>query len=512
MSEDEPVLSFGRRLAELADEHPDTVSIVEILEHGEERSTSWGELDDLAVRLALNLREQGLGYGERLAVCLPSSIAHLVACGAAWKLGAVPVAVRWDLPGWELQRVLSSLRPRVVLAGEPAAVLDQVARQPAPLEDLVSPHRFGVCSSGSTGLPKVILHAAPAIDRSSTRVTSAVVEAYRTVTAPQRLLVPNALYHSSSITTATLNLMAGGRTLLLERFDARRMIDAVVRHRVTGFMAPTPILLRLARQPDVSPGVFESVEWVQHGASPLPDWLGRFWISLLGPERFFTSYGSAEGVGLVACSGEEWLQHPGTLGRGLLGTEVAILDDAGRRLPPHRIGRIFTRRPGGPVGTYVGEAVNPIEARSDGFATVGDLGWIDDQGYLYLADRRVDLIVSGGANVYPAEVEAAIGEHPDVADVVVIGLPDEEWGHRVHAIVEPVAPAVVTPEAIREFARQRLARYKVPKTVELVDRIPRSEALKVSRARLVEERTTGAGGGRSPSSPVAGSETRRLDG
>lgn len=487
----ESTLSFGRRLAELAAAQPDAVSVVEVSGEGTERTLSWGELDDLSLRLATTLRDDGLGYGDMVAVCLPNCAAHLVASAAAWKLGAVPVSVRWDLPDWELQRVLGVLCPRLVLAGDPEAVLDRAAARPDDLEDLVSPHRFGVCSSGSTGTPKVVLHSSPAVDRPSQRVTSAVVEAYRTISAPQTLLVPNALYHSSSITTVTLNLMAAGRTVLLGRFDASRLLDVVARHRVTGFMAPTPILLRLARYPDISAEAFESVEWVQHGAAPLPEWLAQFWISFLGGERFFTSYGSAEGVGLVACRGDEWLQHPGTLGRGVLGTELAIFDDAGRRLPPHQVGNIHTRRPGGPAGTYVGEAVNPLEVRPDGFATVGDLGWTDDEGYLYLADRRVDLIVSGGANVYPAEVEAAVGEHPAVADVVVIGLPDEEWGRRVHAIVQPTAPAAVTPEAIREFARKRLARYKVPKTVEMVDRIPRSAAMKVNRTRLVEERTTG---------------------
>lgn len=487
----ESATSFGGRLAELAVEHPDAAAVVELTEDGEERSVSWGEFDDLAVRLATALRDEGLDHGGTLALCLPNSIAHLVSYAAAWKLGAVPVSVRWDLPDWELRRVLRVLRPRLTLAGDPAAVLQRLPKHRAELEDLVSPHRFGVCSSGSTGTPKVILHSSPALDRPSQRVTSAVVEAYMSLSAPQTLLVPNALYHSSSITTTTLNLMSGGRTILLGRFDSSRLLDALPRHRVTGFMAPTPILLRLARHPRVSSAVFEAVEWVQHGAAPLPDWLARFWISLLGEERFFTSYGSAEGAGLVACRGDEWLQHPGTLGRGVLGTEVAILDDEGRCLPPHEVGCIYTRRPGGPAGTYVGEAVNPLVTGPDGFATVGDLGWTDEGGYLFLADRRVDLIVSGGANVYPAEVEAAVGEHPGVADVVVIGLPDDEWGHRVHAIVEPAARAAVTPEAIRDFARRRLARYKVPKTIEFVDRIPRSAAMKVNRARLIEERATG---------------------
>jgi bile acid-coenzyme A ligase len=264
--------------------------------------------------------------------------------------------------------------------------------------------------------------------------------------------------------------------------------ETVEREGVTGFMAPTPMLLRLARHPGLRRERFDSIEWVQHGASPLPDWLARFWIDFLGPERFFTSYGAAEAVGVVACRGEEWLAHPGTLGRGALGTDVVVLDDEGRRLAPHEIGQIYLRRPGGPSGTYAGRGVAPLAIDPDGFASVGDLGWLDEDGFVYLSDRRVDLIVSGGANVYPAEVEAAVGEHPDVDDVVVIGLPDEEWGKRVHAIVQRAPAAALTEEDVRTFVRARLARYKVPKTVEFVEQIPRSAATKVNRAALIEER------------------------
>src|SRR6185312_6363230 len=134
-----------------------------------------------------------------------------------------------------------------------------------------------------------------------------------------------------------LNLVSGNHTIVLERFEADVLIAVVARQRVTGFMAPTPMLLRLARSGGLAAADFASVEWVQHGASPLPGWLARFWIHLLGPERFFTSYGAAEAVGVVACRGDEWLAHPGTLGRGVLGTDVVVRDDDGRRLGPHEV-------------------------------------------------------------------------------------------------------------------------------------------------------------------------------
>jgi bile acid-coenzyme A ligase len=486
--EDSGRIGYGARVRQLALTQGSEPAVTEVSATGAQRSLSWRHLDDLAGRLATTLQEEGLGRGDSLAVCLPNCLEHFVADVAAWKLGAIPVAIRWDLPEWELTRLLDVLSPRIAVRHGADAVTARLASDALPVTEVVSPHRFGVCSSGSTGLPKVIMHASPGLHTEGQRSTSAVVEAYRTLSTPQTLLVPNALYHSASITTAVLNLVSGNHTVVLERFTPEGLQETVARHGVTGFMAPTPMLLRLARSPELKRESFGSVEWVQHGASPLPEWLARFWIDLLGPERFFTSYGAAEAVGVVACRGDEWLAHPGTLGRGALGTDIVVLGDDGERLAPHEVGMIHLRRPGGPSGTYAGRGVAPLEVDRDGFATVGDLGWLDEDGFAYLSDRRVDLIVSGGVNVYPAEVEEAVGEHPEVADVIVIGLPDEEWGKRVHAIVQRSPAGTLSEDEVRAFVRSRLAPYKVPKTVEFVGQIPRSAATKVNRTALIEER------------------------
>ena len=283
--------------------------------------------------------------------------------------------------------------------------------------------------------------------------------------------------------------MAGECIVLLERFNAERILNLVERYRVTGFIAATPMLQRLAQVPDVGSRDLSSLEWVQQGASALPVWLGRRWCELIGPEHFFLSYGASEGHGLACCRGDEWLAHPGTLGRPLMGTEVKILDQDGEELPTGEIGGIYMRSPLGAGVTYIGENVTQLAPTPDGFVTVGDMGWVDEEGWLYMADRRVDMIVTGAANVYPAEVESALSEHPQVRDVVVIGLRDPEWGRRVHAIIEP---ADVThppdPADIIAFARERLSPYKVPKTVEFLDALPRSDAMKLNRGALVLER------------------------
>jgi hypothetical protein len=178
------------------------------------------------------------------------------------------------------------------------------------------------------------------------------------------------------------------------------------------------------------------------------------------------------------------------------GTEIDVRSESGESLPAGEIGGIYLRTPTGPLATYVGSDVKPMDTASDGFTSVGDLGWLDEDGFLFMADRRVDMIVTGAVNVFPAEVEAALSEHPGIADVVVVGLRDPEWGRRVHAIVQASDPTL-DADGVIAFARERLAPYKVPKSVEFVESIPRSEAMKFNRAALVEERD-----GRSPSRPL----------
>ena len=165
-----------------------------------------------------------------------------------------------------------------------------------------------------------------------------------------------------------------------------------------------------------------------------------------------------------------------------------MLDERGRDVPTGEIGDMYLRGPAYGGSTYLGEAPQ-LGTTADGFSTVGDVGYLDEDGYLYMVDRRVDMIITGGANVFPAEVEKALIDHPSIADVVVVGLRDDEWGRRVHAIVEPADPqAPPSADEVIAYAKQRVAAYKVPKTVELVDVMPRSEATKVNRARLVEAR------------------------
>ncbi|MHB1712165.1 MAG: class I adenylate-forming enzyme family protein [Acidimicrobiales bacterium] len=478
---------YGTRIHQVAESRRGEVAIVFVAEDGHERLVTWGEVDDRSTQLARTFATEGLGVGEYLAVSLKSSPEHLFSCFAAWKLGATVVPMRWDLPEWELRRLIRVLQPSLVIGPDSTQWIEgSHAESTAPLDAATAPRGWGICSSGSTGAPKIIVQKGPALFEPSTAVTSMVVESFGPLPRPQLVLVPAPLYHSNGF-TAVRNLMSGDPIVLMERFKASLVVDLIERHRVTGFIAATPMLQRMAQLPDIGSRDLSSLDWVQQGAASLPIWLGRFWIDLIGPDHFYLSYGASENAGLVVCRGDQWLEHPGTLGRGFGGTEIRIIDPHGRVLSPGEIGGIFLRRPEGPAATYLGDDVPPMEATADGYVTVGDMGWLDEDGYLFMADRRVDMIVTGGANVFPAEVEEALSEHPGIVDVVVVGLTDPEWGKRVHAIVQPSGSDVSTFDVI-EFAKGKLAPYKVPKTVEFVEAIPRSEALKLNRAQLIAER------------------------
>jgi bile acid-coenzyme A ligase len=479
-------VSIGARLRQLAAEQPDVVAFWCVALDGTDASVTWAELDRRSSQLAAALAGRGVGLGDRVSLGLRNSAQFAFAAFATWKTGAVPVPVRWDVPAWELARVLDVIGPKAHLSGDDLPWIDATAAGPVPdLPDVTAPHLQGICSSGSTGTPKVIVAERPAVY--DVRMAVPMVAAWRQVSRPQTVLVMAPMYHANGF-TALFSMLAGDTLVVLTRFDAAAAVAAIERHRVTTFTAAPTMLQRIADLPGVDGRDLTSLEWIMQGAAPMPPSLVHRWARLIGPEKIFMIYGMTEALGWTALFGDEWLAHEGSVGRGIRGTEVRILDPEGNELPIGEIGDVYLRS--GHFGgyRYLGTAPR-LRTTPDGFATAGDMGHVDEDGYLYLADRRVDMIISGGANVFPAEVEAALIDHPGIADVVVIGLRDEEWGRRVHAIIEPADPAA--PPAAAEvvaYAKSRLAAYKVPKTVELVDRVPRSEAAKINRGALVAAR------------------------
>jgi bile acid-coenzyme A ligase len=259
------------------------------------------------------------------------------------------------------------------------------------------------------------------------------------VTRPQRILVLAPMYHVNAF--ATIHSMLNGDQLyVLEKFDAVRAIDVIEQYRITTFTATPTMLQRFADLPGIDDRDLTSLEWILQGAAPMPPALVHRWGAFIGADKIVMAYGGTESLGLTVLDGAEWMAHEGSVGRGFRGAELRILDDDMQDLPVGQIGHIFLKPPEGYGGaTYLGE-VPDVPWTDDGFGSYGDMGHLDEDGYLYLADRRVDLIISCGANIFPAEVEAAIIDHPKVADVVVVGLKDPEWGRRVHAIVQATSP------------------------------------------------------------------------
>lgn len=478
--------SFPSRYAHLAATRPDEVALRFVAVDGAETTRTWAELDARTTQVARALAARGLGEGSRLAVCLQNSVELVELIIGAWKVGGAPVPVRWDLPEWEQQRVLAAIDAAVSIGADDLDWIRATAHDPVvPLPDIVPPHTHGICSSGSTGTPKVILMNRPGTWEMETSLPFPA--SWGDIERPQVILTPTQLYHTNGF--ATIQSMVGGdRIVLMEKFEAARVVDLVERHRITTFTATPTMLQRIADLPGIDERDLSSLVWVLQGAAVIPPSLVHRWIGLIGAERLFMAYGMTEGVGLAAIRGDEWLAHPGSVGRGYRDTLISIRSPEGEELPNGELGEIYMKSPTSGMYLYLGGAPRLPEA-PDGFGTAGDVGFVDDDGFLTIVDRRVDMIVTGGANVYPAEVESALSDHPAIADVVVIGLTDPEWGRRVHAIVAPADPAdPPTAAEVIAYAKARVTGYKVPKTVEIVDHIPRSEATKVSRHELVAAR------------------------
>jgi bile acid-coenzyme A ligase len=480
-------VSIASRIRQLVREEPDSAEVFRhVAADGAETAFTWPELDRRSSQLATALAERGLGYADRLAIGLRNSPQFVHAVFAAWKLGAVPVPMRWDLPDWELGRLREAIDGKVHLGEDDIAWIDATGARDVPeLPDVVSPQSHGICSSGSTGLPKVIVSNRPG--SYSAELAKPFAERWRPIPRPQTVLVMGPLYHLNGFHSFN-NLLGADRVIVLEKFDAALAVDTIERHRVSTFTCTPTMLKRMADVPDIDARDLSSIEVIIQGAAPMPPGLIHRWVGLVGAERLIMSYGMSEGLGITAIRADEWMGHQGSVGRPARDTQLRVLDADGQPAAPGETGEIYLRSPAYGGSTYLGGGAQPTMT-DDGFCSVGDLGYLDEDGFLYIVDRRSDLIISGGANIYPAEVETALLDHPKIADVVVVGIKDDEWGRRVHAIVAP-ADAGDPPsfDDLRSFAKSRLHPFKVPKSMELVGAIPRSAAMKVNRTALLQER------------------------
>ncbi len=480
---DEPI-SLGARLAELAAERPDRPAVSD-----HQRTVTWRDLDLRTNRIARGLEAASVKQGDLVTIGLANSVDFIEACYGLWKVGATPQPISWRLPAAEARAVMALAETPILLAGETVesdrprydiAALLALSDDDSPVEDRTAPVWKAPTSGGSTGRPKLILSGGPGV-----YVPSPTGGAYRT--APDDIMImPGPLYHNGPFTSAFGGLNQGAHLVILPRFDAEETLKAVDRHGGTWMYLVPTMMGRIWRLPEEIRARYDvsTLRTVWHLAAPCPPWLKEAWIDWLGPEVIMELYAGTEAQAVTVISGTEWLAHRGSVGQVWFG-EMAVFDEAAQPLPAGEIGEIFMRRPADAPPSYHYRGATP-RALPGGWESLGDIGWFDADGYLYLADRRTDMILVGGSNVYPAEIEAALDEHPLVQSSAVIGLPDEDLGQRIHAIVQP-RPGL-TEDALREHVRSLLVTYKQPRAYEFVTENIRDDAGKVRRSQLRDER------------------------
>lgn len=470
-----------RRQAEDRADHP-ALTVVD----GPTRT--WRELYDDATRTARVLADLGTTTGDLVTIAFPNSEAFVLTTVACWLLGAVPQPVSPNLPGRELEEIVALADSRVVAGVEADRVPGRATLPPGfapdpavdatPLPDAVSPAWKAPTSGGSTGRPKLILAGTPS-------TTDPGAPAMFT-TPGGTIVMPGPMYHNGPFVWASEQLRTGGHLVLLPRFDPLATLAAIEAHRAeTLYLVPTMMqrIWKLDAE-DRDRHDLSSLTRIWHLAAPCPPWLKEEWIRWMGPDRIVELYAGTEAQAATVITGAEWLERRGSVGRPVSG-EIKIVRADGTDADPGEHGEVFMRPAQGTTTyRYVGAEATRTD---DGWETLGDMGWMDEDGYLYLGDRKKDMILTGGANVYPAEVEAAIDRHPAVHSSAVIGLPDEDLGERIHAIVH--GETTLDVDDLRAHLADEIVRYKIPRTFEFVDQPVRDDAGKVRRSLLAAERT-----------------------
>ena len=452
------------------------------------RSVTCGELDKRTNRLARAFEGLGVRQDDFVTIALPNGIEFYEAAIATWKLGATPQPVSWRLPFLERDAIIQLASPTLVVGVDPGSHGDRPTVSPGfvadpslsddPLPDRTAKHLKVMTSGGSTGRPKLIV--------SNERGEADPEFAGFGLLADRAHLVPCPLYANAAFACSLAALARGNHLVVMRRFDPAEALALIERYQIDFVVLVPTMMHRIWRMPAEQREAFDlsSLRVVFHMSAPCPRWLKEAWIHWLGPERIFELYGGTEAQGATWINGKEWLEHAGSVGRPLPGSRMKVVDEKGQELPPSQIGAIYIRPDAGPGSTYHYIGAEPKSL--DGWESLGDMGWVDEDGYLYLTDRKSDMILSGGANVYAAEVESALEAHEKVRSSAVIGLPDEDLGQRVHAIVQ--ADGELSEEDLLEHMAQRLVRYKVPRSIEFVTTTLRDDAGKVRRRALRAER------------------------
>ncbi|MAN73700.1 MAG: acid--CoA ligase [Henriciella sp.] len=480
-----PVLSLSQILAHWADIQPERVAI----DH-EGQQISWEHLEGRTSRLARAYADLGVRENDFVTIALPNSLEFFEAVFAAWKLGATPQPVSARLPKYERDQIVALAKPALVVGVEadeyapipsiPAGFTPHAALPDTPLPEKTARSFKAMTSGGSTGQPKLIVSKLPAEWDTNME--------FLQIRNQGSMLIPGPLYHNGPFMWAVIALFKGATVAVTTRFDAEKTLELIDRMKIeTAYMVPT-MMRRIWALPEEVRARYDvsSLTALWHLAAPCPPWLKEAFIEWLGPEVIWELYGGTEGQGSTTIQGTEWLTHRGSVGKPVETCEIKIFSEDGAELPPGEVGEVFLRPLAGQGSSYyyLGAEAKAIEG---GWESLGDMGWMDEEGYLYLTDRRSDMIVVGGANIYPAEIEAALDAFPGVRSSAVIGLPDEDMGARLHAIVD-MPDRDLDEAALMAHLKERLVTYKLPKSIELVREPLRDDAGKTRRKALREAR------------------------
>ena len=483
MSDVPAPISFGARLSQVAAEKPDLPAITDA-----SHTLTWSQLDGRTNQIARGLTASGVKFGDVVSIAMPNGSGYLEAAFGLWKVGATPQMLSYRLPRHEADAILELAQSPILISdgsvesSRPTFSVETLVERgqdDSPLADVIAPVFKAATSGGSTGRPKLIMSGAPGI------AMAAGGAAYR-VGPEDTCVMPGPLYHNAPFNMSVNVLCQGAHLILLPRFDPEETLKAVDQYKATWLYVVPTMMSRIWKLPDEVKAKYDvsRIHTVWHMAAPCPPWLKENWINWFGPAAIMELYAGTEAQSVTIITGTEWLEHRGSVGKVRVGEMIAF-DEAGEALPPGQIGEVYMRRPDGMPASYQYRGAS-ARTLPGGWESLGDIGYFDADGYLYLADRRTDMILVGGSNVYPAEIEAALDEHPGVHSSAVVGLPHDEMGASIHAIVHRKGD--VTEEALREHLRPLLVPYKQPRTFEFVAEQVRDDAGKVRRTALRDER------------------------
>jgi long-chain acyl-CoA synthetase len=495
-----------------------------------EREVGQDELKLRAARVARALLAAGVNHGERVSVVVRNDPDFLMLSAACGLLGVVPVPVNWHWRGVELQHVLTHSESRVAFAnscfvGEVEKVLPEgvplievpvreeqaqaygacapTGRHPMldewlaghePLSEQLPTAPLGlIYTSGTTGLPKGVIREAMTPEQSG-QVALATLGGMG-LAPGMSTIITAPMYHSAPNAQGVFALALGIDLTIMARFDPEEFLRLVEEQQLTHAQVVPTMFVRLLELPEEVRSRYDlnSLKAVVHAAAPCPAHVKRRMIEWFGPV-ICEYYGGTETGIIVTCDSHEWLAHEGTVGKPLEGADIRVFDPDGNVLPRGETGEVYVKPPDyAPRFTYLGQDDKRREIDRAGYLSIGDVGHVDADGFLYLSDRARDMVISGGVNIYPVEIEACLLELPGVRDVAVFGIPDDSYGEALAAHVDVDPNAGITEDAIRDHVREQLAGYKVPRTVVFDDRLPREESGKIFKRRIRERYWQDAG-------------------